>query len=97
MERMHYIGADTHCASTDLAVVTRTGRVTLRERCATNIPALKKSVERVPRPRQVIIEEGPLADWIMRGLSVLGETVIVCNPRRNALIAKAGQHQQRGE
>ncbi|MCP4641605.1 MAG: transposase, partial [bacterium] len=70
--------------------VTRTGRVTLRERCATNIPALKKSVERVPRPRQVIIEEGPLADWILRGLSVLGETVIVCNPRRNALIAKAG-------
>lgn len=90
MERMHYIGADTHCASTDLAVVTQTGRLTRRDRCATTIPELAACIGRVRRPRQVIVEEGPLADWIFRGLSVLGETVIVCNPRRNALIAKAG-------
>lgn len=90
MERMHYIGADVHCASTDLAVVTQTGRLTRRERCATTIAELARCVERVRRPRQVIVEEGPLADWIFRGLGALGETVIVCNPRRNALIAKAG-------
>jgi len=90
MERMHYIGADAHCASTDLAVVTQTGRLTGRDRCTTTIPDLARCIERVRRPRQVIVEEGPLADWIFRGLGALGETVVVCNPRRNALIAKAG-------
>lgn len=90
MRRLHYIGADVHCAGTDLAVVTQTGRVTQRECCATTIAELAARVERVRTPRELIIEEGPLADWLYRGLTSLGETVIVCDPRRNALIAKAG-------
>ena len=90
MERMHYIGAVVHCAGSDLAVVTRSGRVTRRERCATTIAELAARVELAPRPRQLIVEEGPLADWIYRGLTALGETVVVCDPRRNALISKAG-------
>ncbi|MCK4342513.1 MAG: hypothetical protein KAY37_12410 [Phycisphaerae bacterium] len=73
-----------------MAVVTQTGRVTRRERCATTIPELAARVERVRTPRELIIEESPLADWIYRGLTSLAETVIVCDPRRNALIAKAG-------
>jgi hypothetical protein len=85
MERMHYIGADTHCAGTDLAVVTQSGRLMRRDRCPTKIPELAACVERVRRPREVIIEEGPLADWICRGLGAVGEAVIVCNPRRPAL------------
>lgn len=95
MELMHYIGADTHCAGTDLAVVTQSGRLMRRDRCPTKIPELAACVDRVRRPRQVIIEEGPLADWIYRGLGAVGETVIVCNPRRNALIAKAGDKDDR--
>jgi transposase len=42
----------------------------------------------IRRPRVVVIEEGPLADWLLRGLSTRGETVLVCDPRRNHLIAK---------
>lgn len=90
MERMHYIGVDAHCASSDLAVVARSGRVTGRGRCETSIRELAAQVARVRRPRQVILEEGSLADWIFRGLTALGESVVVCDPRRNALIAKAG-------
>lgn len=36
----------------------------------------------------VVIEEGPLADWLYRGLGERGETVVVCDPRRNHLVAK---------
>lgn len=36
----------------------------------------------------VVIEEGPPADGLNRGLGERGETVVVCDPRRNHLIAK---------
>ena len=59
-----------------------------RGRCATTIPALIEEVDRVPRPRAVVLEEGPLADWIARGLGGHADDVAVCDPRRNHLIAK---------
>lgn len=90
MERMYYIGVDAHCASSDLAIVTQAGRLTGRDGCLTTIPELAERVAKVRKPRQVIIEEGPLAAWIFRNLTALGETVIVCDPRRNALISKDG-------
>jgi transposase len=88
MSRLHYIGADTHCSTTDLAAVTRKGRLTQRERCPTTIAHLRDTLAKLPSPRVVIIEEGPLADWLFRELSERGEEVIVCDPRRNALIAR---------
>ena len=42
------------------------------------------------RPRTLTFEEGPLADWLARTLRPHVERVIVCDPRRNALIAKSG-------
>lgn len=88
MSRKYYIGADTHCSTTDLAAVSKTGRLKQRERCPTTIADLRETLAKFPRPRVVIIEEGPLADWLFRELSERGEEVIVCDPRRNALIAK---------
>ena len=40
MRREHFIGADTHCKETELAVVTEAGRLTKRFRCPTTIRAL---------------------------------------------------------
>ncbi|MFQ5494379.1 MAG: transposase [Phycisphaerae bacterium] len=88
MDRVYTIGADTHCAFTELATIAPGGRLVRRDRCPTTIPALVRAVSEVPRPRRVVIEEGPLADWLYRGLAERGETVVVCDPRRNHLIAK---------
>ncbi len=38
MRTEHYIALDVHCAFTELAVVTKGGRLTQRERCPTAIP-----------------------------------------------------------
>jgi len=92
MKRVHYIGADTHCKETELAVVTQTGRLTKRERCPTTIPALREAIERVPRPRYLAFEEGPMADWLYRNLLPFLDGITVCEPRRNHLIAKDGDH-----
>ncbi|MFV2068702.1 MAG: transposase [Pirellulales bacterium] len=88
MRTEHYIGLDTHCVETEMAVVTTSGRVSKRWRGGTAIPLLREAIESVPRPRYVTFEEGPLADWLFRNLSEYADELVVCEPRRNHLIAK---------
>lgn len=88
MQRKHIIAMDTHCQDTELVVATETGRVTRRERCATTIPALTEVITSVRRPRVVVFEEGPLADWLLRELRDVADEIVPCDPRRNHLIAK---------
>ncbi len=88
MKRCQYIGLDVHCSFTELAVVTQAGRLTQRQRCATTIPALRAALDAIARPRAVALAEGPLADWLWRNLNGHVETLTVCDPRRNRLIAK---------
>lgn len=88
MAGVYTIALDVHCAFTEVAVLTPGGRVRTRGRCATAIPALVEQVTGVPRPRAIVLEEGPLADWIARELRGSADDVAVCDPRRNHLIAK---------
>lgn len=90
MKRCHYIALDTHCPFTEMAVVTQAGRLTQRQRHPTTIPDLVRAIEAVPRPRLVIFEEGPLADWLLRNLAGHADEIIACDPRRNHLIANEG-------
>lgn len=88
MQRVYTIGADTHCAFTELAMLSPSSKLIRRERCPTTIRDLYGILATVRKPRVTVIEEGPLADWLFRGLGERGETIIVCDPRRNHLIAK---------
>jgi transposase len=90
MRRWHFIGADTHCLRCDVAVVTTAGDVVQRQRCETNIPTLLEIVQSVPRPRALVIEEGPLAGWLWRELRGALDRMVVCQPRRNRLIYEEG-------
>src|SRR6516225_811569 len=90
MKRGHFIGMDTHCQFCELAVVNHSGAVVRRDRCATCIPDLRKIIEQVPRPRSLVIEEGPLAGWLWRNLREAVDQLVVSEPRRNRLIAKDG-------
>jgi len=88
MKRKHFVGLDVHCSFTEVAVVTQSGRLSKRQRCPTTIPDLAEALEAVPRPRAVALEEGPLADWLWRNLAGRADEFLVCDPRRNHLIAK---------
>jgi transposase len=90
MRPMNYIAFDVHCAFCEGGWVTESGREKRSWRVATTIPALSDAVASVPRPRLLVIEEGPLADWLVRELSALVDQVVVADPYRNALIAKDG-------
>jgi transposase len=90
MKRRHFIGVDTHCQFCEIAVVDASGKILNRHRCATGIPTLVQVIEQVPRPRQLVIEEGPLAGWLWRNLHEVVDEMIVSDPRRNRLIAEGG-------
>lgn len=88
MRGVYTVGADTHCGFTELAAFSPGGRLIRQERRPTTIRDLAGFLASLRKPRVMVIEEGPLADWLVRGLSDLGETVVVCDPRRNHLVAK---------
>jgi transposase len=87
---MHYIGIDVHCQFCEGGFIDHLGRPGGRFKVPTGIPGLIDAIEEVPRPRKLVIEEGPLADWLFRNLSPCVDEMVVCDPYRNALIAKDG-------
>lgn len=86
----HFIAMDTHSYSTDVCVKTRANTPGRRWRVATTIPALRQVIESVRRPRHLAFEEGPLASWLYRNLKADADVITVCDPRKNAWIAKGG-------
>lgn len=90
VERPNWVAMDVHCGATEGGWTDHAGVERGRFRCPTAIPELRAEVQKVPRPRVLAIEEGPLADWLYRQLSPLVDRMVVCDPHRNALVAKEG-------
>ena len=90
MATVHYIAMDTHCHSTDICVKTRANRAGRHWQVPTTIPAIREVLEQIHRPRKLTFEEGPLADWLWRNLQEHADETLVCDPRKNALVAKDG-------
>jgi hypothetical protein len=93
---VHYMALDVHCAFCEMAVMTRSGKLVLRDRCETRIPALREAIAKVRRPRRLTFEEGPLADWLARELRSTVDELVVCEPRRNSWIARDGDRLGEG-
>jgi transposase len=90
MRKVHFIAMDTHGQTTDICVKTQANVPGEHWHVATTIPALKAVIEQVPRPRKLTFEEGPMADWLWRNLKDCADETVVCDPRKNALVAKDG-------
>jgi transposase len=86
----HYIAMDTHSYTTDLCVKTRANAAGRRWQVPTTIPALREVIESIRRPRYLAFEEGPLASWLYRNLKAHADRTVVCDPRKNAWVAKGG-------
>ncbi|HXE52722.1 MAG TPA: hypothetical protein VN541_06885 [Tepidisphaeraceae bacterium] len=83
-----FITMDAHCRTTDVCVKTAKGKLVKREHLSTGIPQIRELIESVPRPRRVAFEEGAMAGWLFRHLKGSADEVIVCDPRRNALVPR---------
>lgn len=95
MRTAYFITMDTHCRTTDVCVKTARGKLVRREHLSTGIPQLRALIESVPRPRRLAFEEGSMAGWLYRNLQQSADEVLVCDPRRNAHVAKDGDKDDR--
>lgn len=90
MDGSYCIAMDVHSRTTELVAGTPRGRIRGRWSSPTSVPSLTEIINTVPRPRTIVFEEGPMADWLFRHLRPLADQVIVCDPRRNHLVANDG-------
>jgi len=89
----YHIGADVDSRITELAVVG--GRAIRYFTVPTAIPPLLEVLKTVVGRKVLVIEEGPMADWLCRGLRPAVDEMVVCDPRRNKLICQDGDKTNR--
>ena len=90
MPTEYFIAMDTHCRTTDACIMTAAGKLVRRVHTTTTIPHLRQIIESVPRPRRLTFEESGMAGWLYRNLKAFTDETVVCDPRRNAHVAKDG-------
>jgi len=85
---MKTLALDAHAASFTLEVMTPQGQVAKRvsrEMSAANLIAV---VEAETGPKALVVEESHLAQWVKRTLSPYVDKLLICDPQRNAWIAR---------
>jgi len=85
---MNCIGLDAHSASFMMAVLNKNGKVTQCVSRPTSAENLIELVSAVPGPKELIVEESELAQWVKETLTPYVDRLVVCDPRRNRWIAK---------
>lgn len=86
---MNRIGLDAHSATFTVAVMNPSGKVTRCLSRPTSAENLIDVVSAVKGPRELIVEESPVAQWVKETLESYVDRLVVCDPRHNRLIAEA--------
>jgi transposase len=86
---VYYVGADVHLNNTELAV-EHNKEIIRRFSVPTTIPTIRSALEELGGRCHLTFEEGPMAGWLYRNLKSVVESITVCDPRRNKLIACDG-------
>ena len=85
---MKTIAVDAHSANCAFAIFSSRGELGKCLDRPTSARNLIEVIESVSGPRQLIVEESHMAEWIKRTAERHVDRLIVCDPRRNHWIAK---------
>jgi transposase len=85
---MNVIGLDAHSASFTAAILNREGKLNLCLRRPTSEEHLIEVISKVQGPKQLVVEESHLAQWVKAVLEPYVDKLIICDPRHNRWIAK---------
>ena len=88
---MNRIGIDCHIATLDFKVINDAGKLIKARKVTTSASNFMEVVRSVPKPRMVIIEEGPLAAWLLETCNRFGEKLVITDPKRNHWIGSSGE------
>lgn len=78
------IAIDVASEVSAVCVVNARGKVVKEANVPTRISVIKGLIRKVPRPRQVVFEEGTQAAWLWSELHGICDDVFVCDPRAAA-------------
>jgi Transposase len=86
MDKIRYIGLDVHRDTISAAVLNESGRLIQQSVLMTRTAAILDFIGGVRGTLQVTFEEGTHSAWLHDLLSRRVEKLVVCNPRKNALL-----------
>jgi len=86
MNSVRYVGLDVHRDTISAAVLDEAGRLVMQSVLATRAAAILDFVRGVRGTLEVTLEEGTHSAWLYDLLGRRVARVVVCNPRKNALL-----------
>src|SRR5260370_29005182 len=89
-----YIGLDVHQATISAAVLDSTGKLVMESILETKAATILQFIQGLRGSLHVTFEEGTCAAWLHDLLKLHVTRVVVCDPRKNALL-KAGNKNDR--
>src|SRR5467141_4755887 len=94
MDSKKYIGMDVHKESISIAVMNGAGKIVMECVIETKASMILQFIDGLRGDLQVTFEEGTSAAWLYDLLKPHVTKVVVCDPRKNALL-KAGNKNDR--
>jgi transposase len=94
MSDVKCIGLDVHKTSISGAVLNESGKLVMQAVFMTNAAAVLGFLRGVPGSLRVTFEEGTHASWLHALLKPRVAEVLVCNPRKNALLKSGNKSDQ---
>ena len=86
MDSRKHIGMDVHQASISIAVMDSAGKLVMESVIETKAATILEFIEGIRGSLWVAFEEGTSAAWLYDLLKPHVAQVIVCDPRKNALL-----------
>src|SRR5467141_440824 len=94
MTSTQYIGMDVHRESISIAVRNAAGKVVMECVIETKTSTILQFFDGLRGDVQVTFEEGTWAAWLYDLLKPHVTEVVVCDPRRNALLQEGNQNDR---
>jgi len=94
MESVKYIGLDVHQSTISVAVVNGEGKLTMQSVIATRASAVVDLLKGLRGMLHVTFEEGTYSAWLYDLIVREVAQVVVCNPRKNALLKSGNKSDQ---
>ncbi len=91
MDRTKYIGMDVHKETISIAVINTTGKLVIESVVETKTATIVQFIQGLHGDLHVTVEEGTWASWLYDLLKPHVTKVVVCNPRRNALLKEGNK------
>ena len=86
MDSTKYIGMDVHKEATTIAVLDASGKLVMESIVETKAATMVQLVQGLRGDLHVTFEEGTWAAWLYELLKPYVTKVVVCDPRKNALL-----------